>query len=34
MDEVSITMKKALQKMKKRYPGKARKRFPELMRFR
>jgi len=27
-------MKKALQKMKKRYPGKTRKRFPELMRFR
>jgi len=33
MDDVSVTMKNALQKMKKRYPGKTRKRFPELMRF-
>jgi len=32
MDDVSVTMKKALQKMKKRYPKKTRKRFPELTR--
>lgn len=33
VDDVSLTMKQALQNMKNRYPGKTRQRFPELTRF-